>query len=50
MSLLRSYVATDPVYFVDEYVGEDALQLADIPYGPDACQELTFVDYSKAQE
>jgi hypothetical protein len=49
MTLKRSYVATDPVYFVDEYVGEDSLQLADIPYGPDDCQELTFVDFGEAQ-
>jgi len=49
-TLMRSYVATDPVYFTDEYVGEDSLQLADIPYGPDACRELTFVDYTKAQQ
>lgn len=50
MTLMRTYVATDPVYFVDEYVGEDSLQLADIPYGPDECRELTFVDYTEAQE
>jgi hypothetical protein len=47
--LRRSYVATDPVYYVDEYVGEDSLQIADIPYGPDACRELTFVDFGEAQ-
>jgi Family of unknown function (DUF6152) len=50
MTLSRSYVATDPVYYVDEYVGEDSLQIADIPYGPDMCRELTFVDYSEVQE
>lgn len=50
MSLKRSYVATDPVYYVDEYAGEDSLQIADIPYGPDACRELTFVDFTEAQE
>lgn len=50
MTLMRSYVATDPVYFVGEYSGEDSLQIADIPYGPDECRELTFVDYSKEQE
>jgi hypothetical protein len=49
-TLMRSYVATDPVYYTDEYVGEDSLQVADIPYGPDECRELTFVDYSEAQE
>jgi len=50
MTLMRSYVATDPVYFTGEYIGEDSLQVADIPYGPDECRELTFVDYSEAQE
>jgi hypothetical protein len=50
MSLMRSYVATDPVYYADEYIGEDSLQVADIPYGPDECRELTFVDYSEAQD
>lgn len=50
MALMRSYVATDPVYFSDEYAGEDSLQGADIPYGPDECRELTFVDYTEAQE
>jgi hypothetical protein len=50
LTLHRRYVATDPVYFVGEYVGEDFLQVADIPYDPDVCRELTFVDYSEAQE
>ncbi|MGD8340792.1 MAG: DUF6152 family protein [Gammaproteobacteria bacterium] len=50
MTLWRRYVATDPVYFTGEYVGEDFLQIADIPYAPDECRELTFVDYSEAQE
>ena len=50
MTLWRRYVATDPVYFIGEYVGEDFLQIADIPYDPDICRELTFVDYSEAQE
>ena len=50
MTLWRRYVATDPVYFVGDYVGEDFLGIADIPYGPDVCRELTFVDYSEAQE
>lgn len=49
-TLWRHYVATDPVYFVGEYVGEDYLQVADIPYDPDVCRELTFVDFSEAQE
>jgi hypothetical protein len=39
-------VAQDPVYFVGDYFGSDAIQVADVPYSPDACKELTFVDYS----
>jgi hypothetical protein len=46
MVLSRSYVAEDPVYFVGEYRGEDSIYVADIPYAPDSCKELTFVDHS----
>jgi hypothetical protein len=46
MALTREYVARDPVYFVGEYKGSDTIQVADVPYSPDACKELTFVDYS----
>ena len=45
-SLTRTYVAEDPVYFTGEYRGEDTIYVADIPYHPDTCKELTFVDYS----
>jgi hypothetical protein len=45
-TLKREYVAQDPVYFVGDYVGSDAIPLADVPYSPDTCKELTFVDYS----
>jgi hypothetical protein len=48
-TLKREYVARDPVYFVGDYVGSDAIPLADVPYSPDACKELTFVDYSSAE-
>jgi hypothetical protein len=47
MSLSRSYVAEDPVYFTGRYEGEDSIQVADLPYSPDECQELTFVDFSE---
>jgi len=47
LALAREYVATDPVYFVGEYRGDDRIFPADIAYGPDACVELTFVDYSE---
>ena len=45
-ALKREYVAQDPVYFVGDYKGSDTIQIADAPYSPDACKELTFVDYS----
>ena len=46
MALKREYVAQDPVYFVGDYQGSDTIQVADVPYSPDRCKELTFVDYS----
>lgn len=46
MALTREYVAEDPVYFNGEYRGEDTIYVADVPYSPDTCKELTFVDYS----
>ena len=46
MALTREYVAQDPVYFVGDYKGSDTIQSADVPYSPDTCKELTFVDYS----
>jgi hypothetical protein len=46
-TLLRSYTAEDPVYFVGSYSGSDMLAPADVPYSPDECTELTFVDYSQ---
>jgi len=49
MSLKREYVAQDPVYFVGDYSGSDAIQIADVPYSPDTCKELTFVDYSSPE-
>jgi hypothetical protein len=42
MTLNRSYVATDPVYFTDEYVGSDTLLVADVPYENHGCTELTY--------
>jgi len=42
MVLMRSYVATDPVYFTDEYIGSDTVLAADVPYEAQQCSELTF--------
>ena len=47
MTLTRSYVAEDPVYLKGQYTGSDVIQVADLPYSPDKCNELGFVDYSK---
>jgi hypothetical protein len=47
MALTRSYVAEDPVYFVGRYEGSDTIYAADLPYSPDECKDMTFVDYSK---
>ncbi|HLF11788.1 MAG TPA: DUF6152 family protein [Gammaproteobacteria bacterium] len=47
-TLMRSYVAEDPVYFAGTYSGSDMLAPADVPYARDECDgALTFVDYSK---
>jgi hypothetical protein len=46
MTIRREYTATDPVYFTDQYTGNDTIGVADLPYAPDACAELTFVDFS----
>jgi hypothetical protein len=46
MTITREYEATDPVYYTDTYTGRDTIGVADLPYAPDACSELTFVDFS----
>ena len=35
-----------PLYFTGEYTGTDTIGVADLPYAPDKCKELTFVDFS----
>jgi hypothetical protein len=47
MVLTRSYTAEDPVYFKGQFAGSDAIGVADLPYKPDPCKELGFIDYSK---
>lgn len=49
MTLNRSYVATDPVYFTDEYIGSDTLLVADVPYENHGCEELTY-EFREFQE
>jgi hypothetical protein len=46
MTITREYEATDPVYYTDRYTGRDTIGVADLAYSPDACSELTFVDFS----
>jgi len=45
--LTRSYSAEDPVYFTGQFTGSDVIGVADLPYKPDPCKELGFMDYSK---
>jgi hypothetical protein len=40
MTLRREYVAEDPVYFADRYVGSDTVLVADVPYVAHPCNEL----------
>jgi hypothetical protein len=40
-TLSRDYVAEDPVYFTDKYVGSDTVLVSDVPYEPRPCSELT---------
>jgi hypothetical protein len=48
LALRREYVASDPVYFVDEYVGGDTVLPADAPFAVDACKELAH-EYQPAR-
>lgn len=41
MILTRDYVAEDPVYFTDRYVGRAQVLVADVPYVAHPCNELT---------
>jgi hypothetical protein len=42
LALRREYVADDPLYFVDDYVGGDTVLPADAPFAVDACKELAY--------
>jgi hypothetical protein len=41
-SLRRTFVATDPLYFEGEYKGADTVYVADVPYQPIACDDLSY--------
>ena len=47
MLVTRSYSAEDPAYFTGQFTGSDVIGVADLPYKPDPCKELGFLDYSK---
>jgi hypothetical protein len=40
--LRRDFVAEDPVYFTDQYVGYDVVLVADVPYIAHPCDELAY--------
>jgi hypothetical protein len=42
LALKRDYVAEDPLYFADRYVGSDTVLPADAPFAVDACEELAY--------
>ncbi len=39
-TIVRSYIATDPLYFSAEYKGTDTMYLAEVPYSPYACKDV----------
>jgi len=42
LALTRSFVAEDPVYFTDQYIGSDTVLVADVPYVAHPCDELAY--------
>jgi hypothetical protein len=42
LQLRRDFVAEDPVYFTDQYIGFDVVLPADVPYVAHPCDELAF--------
>ena len=42
LELRRDFVAEDPVYYTDQYVGYDIVLPADVPYVAHPCDELAF--------
>jgi hypothetical protein len=49
MALTREYVAEDPVYFVDPYLGSVTVLVADVPYVAHPCNELA-PEFIEAQQ
>lgn len=50
MVLEREYVAEDPAYFEDQYIGSDTVLPADAPFAVDQCRELAPEYMSEADE
>jgi hypothetical protein len=48
-ALRRDYVAEDPIYYEDQYVGSDIVLPADAPFAVDQCKELAY-EYMPAQD
>ncbi len=40
-TLTRSWIAEDPAYFAGSYTGQDTVEVADIPFEPYDCTDLT---------
>lgn len=40
--LNRSYTATDPLYWTEDQTGSLAMDISDVPYNPEACEDLTI--------
>ena len=40
-TLARTWTAEDPEYFNGSYTGEDTVEIADIPFEPYNCSDLT---------
>jgi hypothetical protein len=49
LALQRDYVAEDPAYYTDSYVGSDTVLPADAPFAVDQCKELAF-EYMSGDE
>ena len=50
LALKRDYVAEDPVYYTDQYVGSDTVMPGDVPFAVDPCEELANVNYSQESD
>ena len=46
-ALRRTFVATDPLYFEGEYRGADAVYVADVPYQPIRCDDLSYKSHGE---